>query len=129
MKVKSLLADRGHLNRLLGDQEEYSQDDIKKACELALDEINEKPPMVTNYTISDCPKYLLTLATAKVLIFSMISVKSRNSMEVNDGGALLNREGNLPLYQALYQTLAQEFNEQLQHHKIQANIMAGEWHV
>lgn len=127
-KIQAFLNDKKAENRILGYEEEYSLEDILNAVNLALEEINYKGIIKTSYTLDTCDPYLLRLGAAKYLLSGEIAMKTRNYVTVNDGGISVNREGNIELYYRMYQQISDEFNEQLDIMKNNANLLSGYGH-
>lgn len=122
-KVRILLNDYSAKNRLLGNNVEFSDEEINDSIDLALSEINTSGVVYFSFTENDCPEYLLLLGTAKYLLSSAISLKSRNTVVVNEaGGGSVNREGNLSLYMQLYQDIRSQFDHDLSILKARANL-------
>ncbi len=121
--VRSYLNDYAVKNRLLGENEEYTDDDIFSASATALIEINTKGIVHFAYTTESCPDHLLLMGTLKHLLVSIISLKSRNTIVVSEaGGGSVNREGNLELYYRLYSDVRAQFDQDLYIAKAQANM-------
>ena len=127
-RVHAYLRDRKAENRILGEEEEYSLEDIINAANMALEEINHRHIIITNYTIDNCDPYLLRLGTTKHLLLGRIAAKARNYVTVNDGGVSVNREGNIDLYQRIYESIRAEFDAHLEMFKNNLNLRRGYGH-
>lgn len=123
--AQGMLKDQAVKNRLIDYTEEYTIGDIKSASDLALLEINGTAPFATNYTIENCPDYLLILGTGCYLLSNQIALKSRNTSVINDGGIIVNREGNINLYINLHTILRQRFEDQVEAYKGWLNLKAA----
>lgn len=108
--AQAILKDQAIKNRLNDFETQYKEPDITVAIELAIGRINTEHA-IRSYIIDDVPESLLAIATAVQLLSSEISLKTRNSMAVNDGEMNINREGNLDAYRVLYQHLDQRFSK------------------
>lgn len=128
LQAQAYLNDKKVDNRLIGYEDEYSLEDVIRCANLALTEINGKTIYKTSFTIDTCDPYLMLMGTVKYLLSSEIALKSRNYITVNDGGASVNREGNIELYYRMYEAVKSEFLEQLEAMKFNMNLMGGYGH-
>jgi hypothetical protein len=110
------LKDIATKNRLTGGETEHNQADIKSAYRQALININGGV-FNTGYTLETCPPDLLIRGTVIELLQQDISLKARNQIAANDGGILLDREGNIALYMNIMEREREEFRDALQKHK------------
>lgn len=112
--TRALLNDYAARNKLLGQIEEYSDEDICNAVDITLQEINYADVYHTSYTVDSIMRsnpYLMRLGVAKNAMFSRMTEKTRNSMPYSDGAGYVDKEGNLAAYQSMYQQLAQKYED------------------
>lgn len=112
--TRALLNDYAARNKLLGQVEEYSNEDICNAVDLTLQEINYADVYHTSYTVDSIMRsnpYLMRLGVAKNAMFSRMTEKTRNSMPYSDGAGYVDKEGNLAAYQSMYSQIAQKFED------------------
>ena len=123
--TRQILNDYAARNKLLGKQLEYTDDDIKNAINLTLDEINYGDIFHTSYTLESIMRlnpYLIKIGTAKNAMYSKMTEKTRNSMPYTDGAGYVDKEGNLPAYQTMYSQIAQKFEETRVRYKAHLNV-------
>ncbi len=123
--VRINLKDQAARNRILANEFEYPDDDILSAAEFTLMEINQKGVVKCSYTFDNVPEYLLVLGTSARTLGAQVSLKSRNFMQTPDAGMNVNREGNLPLYQQMYERMFAEYMDELHTIKGNINILRG----
>lgn len=123
--VRSYLKDQKDLNRLKDFKYEYDEPAVNAAVNMALREINFKYFPKTAFTIEDCQEYILILGVAKNLLSSEMVLKARNTITVNDGESIINREGNIKDYEIIWDRINTEFAKELYYWKIGLNIEEG----
>lgn len=124
-QVKRKLRDSPEYNRVMGNKDEYTPEDVMLAAQDAVDEINEFGPYKTKLLIHTAPISLLLKGTIAHLLKARIAEKIRNTMTVSDGGIALNREGNLDKYEQLLAVYNAEFYDALSRYKADLNIRSG----
>ena len=123
--TRALLNDYAMRNKLLGQVEEYTDDEIIAAIETTLQEINYGDVHITGFSVDDMMKnnpYLMKLGVAKTAMYSKMMEKTRNSMPYSDGAGYVDKEGNLPMYHNMYAQIAQKFDETRRVYKAHLNI-------
>jgi hypothetical protein len=123
--TRALLNDYAARNKLLGQVEEYSNEDICNAVDLTLQEINYADVYHTSYTVDSIMRsnpYLMRLGVAKNAMFSRMTEKTRNSMPYSDGAGYVDKEGNLAAYQSMYSQIAQKFEDTRVKYKAYLNV-------
>lgn len=123
--TRALLNDYAARNKLLGQVEEYSNEDICNAVDLTLQEINYADVYHTSYTVDSIMRsnpYLMRLGVAKNAMFSRMTEKTRNSMPYSDGAGYVDKEGNLAAYQSMYSQIAQKFEDTRVRYKAYLNV-------
>jgi len=104
LRIRSAIRDIPEMNRLLDFKEEFTPEEIISAIESGIDFIN-----YTGYPFLSLTKEcmdrqiwnILKDAVIAELMDMMIIYKARNWLTVNDGGGVVNREGNLDIYRAI----------------------------
>jgi hypothetical protein len=125
---RALLRDYAAQNKLLGNQEEYTDTDLRNALEYTLDEINHGDIYKTSYTVNTlmaANPFLLKLGMAKNAMQSKMVQKSRNAMPYSDGSGYVDKEGNLASYQAMYAQINQQYTDARVRWKAYLNVMAA----
>lgn len=77
--TRTILRDYASQNKLLGSQEEYTDEDLRNAMEFTLDEINYGDILRTTFTVNTLMAvnpYLLKLGTAKNALMSKMVQKN-----------------------------------------------------
>ena len=123
--TRALLNDYSARNKLLGSKEEYTDDDIRNAVDITIDEINHGDVFQTSYTVDSIMRsnpYLMKLGTAKNALFSKMLEKARNALPYSDGAGYVDKEGNLNAYQSMYTQISQKYEETRIRFKAHLNI-------
>ena len=123
--VRGYLKDIATLNRITNFKVEYDDAAVNAAANMAVREINFKYQPKMSLTLTTAPEYLVILGVAKYLVDSEISLKARNTITVNDGSSIINREGNIKAYEAMLERISLDFGKELYHWKIAVNIEEG----
>ena len=103
-RLRLYLGDNPSENRLIPGQE-LSDDKLKLAIELALDEFNKTPPFM-NFTVATFPSLsvLLQGSTVHCLVMAGL-IQSRNYLQFGDGGISEILGDKAPVYQGWIQLL------------------------
>jgi len=123
--TRSILNDYAARNKLLGQIEEYTDEDICNAVDLTLQEINYGDVYHTSYTLDSIMRsnpFLMRLGVAKNAMFSRMMGKTRNAMPYSDGAGYVDKEGNLAAYQSMYAQLAQKYEDMRIRYKASLNV-------
>lgn len=126
--TRTILRDYASQNKLLGSQEEYTDEDLRNAMEFTLDEINYGDILRTTFTVNTLMAvnpYLLKLGTAKNALMSKMVQKTRNAMPYSDGAGYVDKEGNLPSYQNMLTQISQQYNDARVRWKAYLNVTAA----
>lgn len=127
-RCRFVLGDYAAKNRLLGKVPEFTEEDYADAMDMALLKINQHGIIKYSYTFEDISatlEYVMVLGVSAYLLSSAMMTKARNTVGTQDDGAIVNREANLPLYQAMYQQINAEFMDALQTEKDRSNLRGG----
>ena len=126
--VRSMLGDYAAKNRLLGDMEEYSDQEIMDAMDATVEEVNYGDVHITSFTVQslhDANPYLLRLGAAKHALFARMTQKARNSIPYSDGAGYVDKESNLNAYQNMYIQLDNTYNTTRRQYKATLNLNAA----
>jgi len=124
----SLYIQDSPLNNYLLDNEEFSEDRINLAIQLAISEANAIPPRGT-YTILDFPNMgLLMDGTLWKLFDGQAAFFARNSLPYSDGGITVNLEERQEAYMSLAANFRDRFLDGMRQLRIEDNI-EGSWSV
>ena len=121
-EVRMYLRDFPELNRLI-DGEETSDRMIAWAVIDTLDDINNTPPFVGNYTCSNFPyRSLLLRGTVVAILESVGLLQTRNQLNYSDGGIQVGVSDKAPMLMQWINMLKSSYEQKLQKWKISTNI-------
>mgnify|MGYP001157124239 CR=1 FL=1 len=121
-EVRGYLRDYPELNRLI-DGEETSDRMIAWSIIDALDDINNTPPFIGNYTCANFPyRSLLLRATVISILESVGILQTRNQLNYSDGGIQVGVSDKTPLIFQWLQMLRMSYESKLSKWKISMNI-------
>lgn len=121
-EVRMYLRDFPELNRLI-DGEETSDRMIAWAVIDTLDDINNTPPFVGNYTCSNFPyRSLLLRGTVVAILESVGLLQTRNQLNYSDGGIQVGVSDKAPMLMQWINMLKSSYEQKLQRWKISTNI-------
>ena len=121
-EVRMYLRDFPELNRLI-DGEETSDRMIAWAVIDTLDDINNTPPFIGNYTCSNFPyRSLLLRGTVVAILESVGLLQTRNQLNYSDGGIQVGVSDKAPMLMQWINMLKSSYEQKLQRWKISTNI-------
>ena len=125
--IRHFLLDRGATDNDLLDDVEFSDADIMKACEFAVDQWNITPPLINRYTPNSFPhKAILVMSASAWLIRSKAINFERNVLSsVTRSGTQVNEKAKMQTYMSLAKELSSEVKELTKSLKIAENIAVG----
>lgn len=123
--VREFLRDYGEYNILL-DNVQFTEDEIEKAMDFAVDRYNLLPP-ITNITRDTFPnRWLLLIGTCIHLLQSEAFLQLRNQATYRDGDVEgIGIDDKFALYQQLANSLTADWNQHAQKTKQQINMENG----
>ena len=124
--LRNFLRDHPKLNRILGGDNEHSDDDLKLALKNALDEINSFPPPLGNFDFNDFPsRSLLIKGGAIWALESAGIVQSRNRLQYSEGGVSVSVSDKAQSYQSWIQAFLKTYLQQIQRIKQSINLQGA----
>lgn len=130
--IRHFLMDRGAADNTLLDDVEFSDPDIMKAVEYAVDQWNVTPPHArTKYTPGSFPhKALLVMAAGAWLLRSKAINFERNTLNgTTRSGTTVNDKQKMQTYMSLAKELSAEVRELTKTIKVTDNVNACWGHV
>lgn len=119
--VRAFLGDMTQLNRLIPGVE-VSEDRLKLALDLALDQYNNTPPFET-VTFQTFPSLAIIVHGAAIQALIMAGlVHTRNRLDFNDGGISQVVQNKAPEYQSWIQNMLDGYRTELLNIKISRNM-------
>lgn len=120
--VREFLRDYGEYNILL-DNVEFTEDEIEKAMEFAIDRYNLLTPVTTITSDTFPNRWLLLIGTCIHLLQSAAFLQLRNQATYNDGDVeRIGIDDKFALYQQLASNLSADWNQHAQKLKQQNNM-------
>lgn len=126
-RLRVFLGDTKSENKLIPG-EELSDDKLRMAIELTIDEFNNAPPF-TSFTLATFPSLLVLMhgATVQSLIMAGL-VQTRNYLQFSDGGISEVLGDKAPMYQGWINQLAsvlKNYKETTEAIKVSINMEQG----
>jgi len=122
--VRVYIKDAASSNTLLADQE-FSDDRIRLAMEMALDDFNNIP-VQTQFTLDYFPsKTILMLGTVAQLLKGEKLFQARNNLSYQDAGIAVNDRDKANIYAELGNQFYQEFEQRSRQWKREWNLQQG----
>lgn len=122
--VRNHINDDPDSNYLIGE-EEFTEEQIKLAIELAFKSFNETPPILTGYNENNLPGYLkdtILLGVLARLYRGAALSQERNRLAYSDGGINVNVSDRAQFYMTVSQNFQQEFETKTTRWKHWQNI-------
>lgn len=121
-EVRHYLRDFPELNRLIDGQE--TSDRMLAWCVIdALDDINNTPPLLGNYTVENFPyRSLLLRGTVLTVLESVGILQTRNQLNFSDGGIQVGVSDKAPMIMQWINMLRGSYEQKKQQYKIAVNI-------
>lgn len=120
--VKVFLNDFPEVNKLI-KKDLFSPDRIRLAMKFVVDEWNEKPPILSKYTVETFP-YNLTLlyGVASWLFAGEATAEARNHLVYQSGGLAVNDSENASTYTTFSNFFSAKFKDLMEMQKKEENI-------
>lgn len=123
--VRASLSDYAHLNRLLDDEEEFSDDRLAHFLDKAIDRFNTTPPSIGTYTYEAFPSNSLLVDMAVLAALeSALILRSRNALTYTSDGTTVALD-NVAEYDRLVQALRAQVKQDAASLKLSINLMRG----
>ena len=120
--VRNSLSDYAHLNRLLDDEEEFSDDRLAYFLDKALDRYNTTPPPISSSSYEDFPSDSLLVDMAELAALeSALILRSRNALTYTSDGTTVALD-NVAEYDRLVQSLRARINQEIMSIKLSINL-------
>ena len=120
--VRDDLDDYVASNRLLGLEEEFTEPNVDRACDRALETFNTSPPLIGTYTFETFPSDNLFIDMAIYALLKRSTYKrGRNDLTYSESGNSINDQ-NFAQYQALKQELKEDTQAQTTRLKMALNL-------
>ena len=120
--MRQYLRDFQELNRLI-DGEETSDRMIAWSVIDALDDINNTPPLIGQYTVETFPyRSLLLRGTVITVLESVGLLQTRNQLNFSDGGIQVGVSDKAPMIMQWINMLRSSYEQKKQQYKIAVNI-------
>lgn len=125
MDVRRILRDFPEANNLLDDYE-FSPEEIRTSMTLAVDEWNDMPPSLINYTVDDFPfRSIYLRATLAYLMRTAAYAFARNNLSYTAGGGSVADQDKAPIYHKTADQLLGQALDQMRQKKNEINLDAA----
>jgi len=124
--IRIFLRDADPAANLLLDDYEFSQEEIRTAANLTVDQWNETPPPVRKYTVDSFPwRYHLLIGTCSKLMVMAANAFRRNRLAVQVPGGTADDQNKEREYLAAADRFNKEFKEWMRDKKVEKNMEEG----
>jgi len=123
--IREDLDDYQSSNRLLGFEEEFSRDNIARACDRALERFNTTPPLIGTWSETTFPSDTLFVDAAIYELLKRATYKrGRNDFRYSESGNSIDDQ-NFAQYQALKKELKDDVRAETTRIKMALNLSRG----
>lgn len=122
--LRRFLKDYGELNRILDRDRELEDDDLEQALEMAVDEFDMMPPILSiDFSVDNFPSKSLLLHGAAIWALESAGIlQSRNRLNYSDGGIQVQVSDKAQSYQSWIQMFLQRYQRRAKQIKRQLNL-------